>query len=765
MPHVLDFCPMQSIRRLKNKNGGDNLNQLDYKGWSIHATKEMQTHKKYYESIFSQGNGYMGIRGTLPEDASNQSFERCTYIAGVFEYIKEQITDMVNVPDFMATKLMVGDEIFDPLSKAVEISEQSLHLDDGTLRRSYLWKTDSYGRVSIKSERFLSIENVHTAAIRYQIKLLDQEAPVLFSTGIYTGASNQPIADDQLKQNDEVLKLTACMERIQKEGCCLRFKTTGKAAIEIAEGFLVVTNQSEPVVKEEVHHPEQYYGYSGYQVAKRGEELIFDKLISVFTSRECEPHQLMEQTMAQIKQNKELGYPMLYQKNKMAWEEKWRDADVILEGDLRLQTAIRYNLFQLIQTNAQNDSTVNIGARGITHGRYKGCYFWDTDIFMLPFFVHTNPLAAKNLLLYRYQSLPDARENAKELNLSGARFPWMCSIDGREQCESWDIGKSEIHVTADVVYAMDYYVRMTQDMEFYQNCAIETYIEAARYHVSRLTYESKTDQYNLLFVKGPDEYCGITSNNTYTNWLIRYNFLLALQGISYLKEHNQDQYDRLWKKLNLSEQEVEKWDEIKDKIVLPYDSEKQLYLQDDTFFKLEPLDIAAHKKDGVPLYHSICFDRLQRYQVLKQADLVLLVTLLPKAFTDEQKRAIWNFYEPKTLHDSSLSCGVHANLAANLSMEREAVEYFKKSIMLDLEDTMENTGREGLHVAAFGASYQALIMGFAGVIAGEEGLEVHPHLPKEWTRLAFTVAYQKKRYEITITAEKTEIKSSNFIDK
>ncbi len=731
------------------------MNKLDYDGWSIRSTCSMRENKKYYESVFSQGNGYMGIRGTLPEDIENQSYERCTYIAGVFDYIKDEITDMVNVPDFMDTKIIVGKEVFDPLHESVEKIEQSLCFKDGTLERSYWWNTKNYGMIVIKSKRFLSIADVHTAAIHYEIKALEKSCDVLFQTGINANITNQCIEDDQLKQNNNVLKMTIPMEYLIEDVALLKVMTSGKAKIEIIEAFLVHTDESNLFatnVKED-----GYVGKKYEFIANQGKDYSFDKLISVFTSRECKEDERNKTIKQHILKNKSLGYDRLYSLNKQVWEKKWETSDIEIEGDLKIQTAIRYNIFQLIQTNAENDSSVNIGARGIMHGRYKGCYFWDTDIFMLPFYVHTNKEAARNLVMYRYLKLPDAKENAKELNLKGARYPWMCSIDGREQCESWDIGKSEIHITADVAYAIDYYVRMTDDLKFYENNAVEMYVETARYFESRLTYDAVEDKYNLMFVKGPDEYCGITSNNTYTNWLIRYNMKLAREGLTYLKEKCQEKYEVLKIKLAIQKEELEKWDSIMDKISLPYDESKHLYIQDDTFMKLEPLDIMEYKTNESPLYHSICFDRLQRYRVLKQADLVLLVTLFPEAFSLEEKTEIWNYYEPLTLHDSTLSYGVHANLAANLSDDQKALEYFEKSVLLDLEDVMKNTGKEGLHFGAFGASWQALIMGFAGVRIKEDELTLDPHLPKHWKKLRFSLHYKEEKYFIEITDNTSSI--------
>ena len=223
------------------------MNKLDYGGWRIRSTCSMRENKKYYESVFSQGNGYMGIRGTLPEDMENQSYERCTYIAGVFDYIKDEITDMVNTPDFMDSKIVIGKEVFNPLDESVEKMEQSLCFKDGTLERSYWWNTKNYGAIVIKSKRFLSIEDVHTAAIRYEIKALEKSCDVLFQTGINANITNQCIEDDQLKQNNNVLKMTIPMEYLLDEAVSLKVITSGKAKIQIMESVMVDTEERDLV--------------------------------------------------------------------------------------------------------------------------------------------------------------------------------------------------------------------------------------------------------------------------------------------------------------------------------------------------------------------------------------------------------------------------------------------------------------------------------------------------------------------------------------
>ncbi|MBE0600524.1 MAG: glycoside hydrolase family 65 protein, partial [Firmicutes bacterium] len=305
----------------------------------------------------------------------------------------------------------------------------------------------------------------------------------------------------------------------------------------------------------------------------------------------------------------------------------WDDCDIEIESDdEEMQGALRYNIFMMLCNNAAEDRTVSIGARGLTHGRYKGNLFWDTEIFMLPFYLWTRPQAAKNLLLYRTDRLNVARTLAKKQNLDGARFPWMCSDSGLEQCETWDTGLCEVHITADIAYAAQRYVEATEDEDFLHGPATELFTDTARYWLSRLTYEPAKDKFSSFFVKGPDEYCGTTTNNTFTNYMAQNNIRLALQYGT------------------LNEEDRKRAIFTVERIELLYDAERDLYLQDELLDRLEALPF--QKNGDAPSYTQFSYDRMQRYRVLKQADLVLLMNLFPEAFTHALKRNVFDYYEP-----------------------------------------------------------------------------------------------------------------------
>ena len=333
--------------------------------------------------------------------------------------------------------------------------------------------------------------------------------------------------------------------------------------------------------------------------------------------------------------------------------------------------------------------------------------------------------------------LPQAKQLAQKQNLDGARFPWMCAFDGTEQCESWDIGLCEVHITADVAYALQRMLTITgqtptEDMR-------RLFLETARYWKSRFTWEESKGQYSAFFVKGPDEYCGAAVNNTYTNYLARHNVELALQYASDL----------------MDDQEKEALRFFADHIAILYDPEKHLYKQDELFERLEPLP--GNRDAGEPLYRTICFDRMQRYKALKQADLVQLIVMFPERFTDQEKLAIWQTYEPLTVHDSSLSFGMHALLAFQLDLQEEAWNYFVRALFFDLRDELRNTGREGVHMAALGAAWQALVFGALGVWTDEKELRTAPHLPDSIRSVSLPLWFRGERYRLNASHDKISL--------
>ena len=724
--------------------------QLKVLPWSLEITGMDVGQYPFYESILSQGNGYLGVRGFDPAGARENSFDRSVFLAGFFEYIKPGITDMVNAPDLFSLRFGMPCQ---------EISASAtLDLRTGLLTRKAVWQMESGERFSLLSRRIVSMHNKHASALEVEIKPLNGDLRIILETGLDGDVTNLPISDDQLTEDTQCKRLlTPVICQANQVGGTLVMESTPSKR-RVYQAYRVMTNL--PMATTGIV-ADSYTAVRIEGIIPQGDALVVTKTIATYCYRDQIQDHLAEAIqLADLLAG--LGFTGVLKESTQAWGELWESCDIELDGDPELQGAVRYNIFQLLQNNAGTDPYVSIGARGLMHGRYKGNYFWDTEIFMLPFFLYTRPEAAKNLLLYRYHMLPSAREGAKSLGLKGARYPWMSSNTGYEQCETWDTGCCEVHITADVAHAVQEYVRITDDQDFLVHYGTEMLVETARYWVSRLTYNEEADCYNLLFVKGPDEYCGVTTNNTYTNYLVRENLLSAVRAVKFVRQRAED-WAVLQARLKVTAQELEEFEEVADKIIILYDQERGLLLQDELFERMEPLDISAHKLGATALYRTIPYDRLQRYKVIKQADLVLLMTLYPDRFSTKIKQNIWSYYEPLTLHDSSLSFGTHAQLAADLGYEDVAWDYFQKSVFLDLYNIMENTHHEGIHMAALGASWQALVLGMAGLRQGKDGRpQVNPKLPRSIRGLRFSVVMGGSEYDITINQSETKIESLRF---
>lgn len=708
--------------------------KLKIEAWRIEAYDSSLETKEFRESIFSQANGYMGMRGYAPEDPKVDTFSRTTFISGFYEYIRPGITDLVNQPDISSTSLWLNG--YDVASLQKKEFRQTLNMRDGTLCWNYTVEDKEGRQTHVTITRFLSMARRHVAVFRFEITPINHDGTYDINTGVDAEVENLPISDNQLTENKETVQIWSKPE-IHESGL---YMETSYSKRGTAAEYRVVGSSS---------------GGSN-----KGKTNVIDKIAVLYSYRDGNGLKALADHEAN--NAADVGFDALLTENRNTWDLIWKTADIELDAKEELQGALRYNIFQLIQTAPHKDPRASIGARGLSHGRYKGCVFWDTEIFMLPFYLHTDPETAKNLLLFRYNTLQDAIESAKRFSLSGARFPWMSSDTGFEQCETWDTGCCEIHITADIAYAFGRYIEVTGDEDFFLRYASEVFIETARYWTSRFTYNAESDKYNLLFVKGPDEYCGVTNNNLFTVRMAAHNLQLAINAVERMEKEYPVEWLALKEKVKYDTAEKHLWNEIIQKVVIRYDENKQLFLQDDTFELLEPINPADYKNDDRPMYHKISYDRLQRYKVLKQADVLMLMALLPDEFSTEQKRAAWNYYEPLTLHDSTLSFGVHALIAAQLALFNKSEEYFNKSCYLDLKNVMMNTAKEGLHTATQGITWQTMVFGFAGLWIDKNGIKCDPILPEWLHGMRFTVFYKGSPYRITIEEGKEAMIEAYF---
>lgn len=655
----------------------------------LHLTPWVISHRgpgwvdEFCESVFFLGNGRIGIRGYLSSEPAHRPIQKGIYLAGIFGEIKPGITDFVNLP----TPVWENIQIDGSAAELASDVERVLNLQEATLTLRYALRSGEK-LLQVEYQRFLPKE--HPALILQRLKLTpgaDMELTV--SSGILTESCNSPIPDDQTKANTETIQLSypirisASSERIS---CVFTVRGSGLTVSQAVSFYSPGFTCSRSGGAENTYQAP----------AASGQVLILDKIASVRTSRDVDPR------IADIPED--WTYDALLSAHRAAWAATWKKCDLDISPlGPELQAGLRFSIFHLLGSCSTKDPTVSIGARGLSHARYKGCYFWDTDMFMLPFFLDNDPEAARNLCDYRVRCLPAAKEHSRKMNTSGARYPWMAALDGSEQCETWDIGCSEVHITADVAYALDTYCRKSGDEAFYLDKAAEVFIETARFWVSRYTYRPGTGEADLLFCKGPDEYCGITHNNLFTNVMVQHNLQLAIQAAADLQEKRPHLYARL----AITQEELDRMAALRAAIKWPRDPVTGRLAQDETLHLLEPVDPASIKPDDGASYHHICFDRLQRYKVIKQADVLLLMTRMPHLFTPEEKRAAWDDFEPICLHDSTLSFASHALFALQNGLEEQGLAYLRKALLLDLRDIMGNTANEGLHLACMGEAWQA----------------------------------------------------------
>ncbi len=639
----------------------------------------------FSESIFFIGNGRMGARGYLSHEPIGRPIQRGLFIGGVFGEIKPGITDFVNLP----TPIFDNVNIDGYTACLAGPVKKTLDLSTGTFNAEYILEANGK-KLLVNYQRFFSPIN---PALLCQRCLYQAQHPMSLSvnSGILLDCVNSPVPDDQTKDNSEQISLAKLTESTKTvNGFKCDFIITG-TNISLSQAITFQANGWEETDFIQNEHSMT----QGFTAMMNADEVKYlDKITYILTSRDVDARI--------IPYSSQCSYTDALSKSENWWKQKWNtcDSNYFPDGSAE-RNALRYSMFQLICSANAGDDTVSIGARGLTHTRYKGCYFWDTDIFMLPFFLETDLKTAKNLCRYRIKTLDAAKKHSKKMNTLGARYPWMTAFDGTEQCETWDIGCSELHITADVAYALEQYYLHTKDESFYLEAA-PVWVETARFWASRYTWNKDKSKADLLFVKGPDEYCGVVNNNLYTNVMVQHNLKLAIDAAATLQSKRPDIYSEL----NIMTCEIDNLQKLHDCISWPHDPETGHLTTDDNFHLLEPVDISLLKSNDGASYHQVCFDRLQRYKVVKQADVLLLMTRLPELFSDEEKLQAWKDFEPICLHDSTLSFASHALFAAMNGLEYH--EYLNKALFLDIFDRMGNTGKEGLHLANMGELWLAV---------------------------------------------------------
>ena len=734
------------------------MQQLEYKGTVIKECFFDRKNIKKFEAIFTQGNGYLGIRNALEEHYVGEI--RDTFITGTFNKAsKEEVTELPNIADASAVKIIVDGEEFSLTEGKICFYERSLNLTTGESVRSIKWESPKGIKLDIVFRRFVSLDNEHIFVQKVGL-LCDKNANIIIESGI-----------DGSVTNSGAMHFEDIQRRVYEGRYMEYIAKTTQSNVKIIQGAVCSLNKEASAIP--VMGRRTLANRYSIKI-KANEKLEFEKKSIFFSERDREyAHlkgknrfdEIKRESAKLIRELEEQSYNELFKRSESKWQDYFEKSKIdIGTDDIYVKTSINFALYHLRIMVKTDDNRVGIGAKALSGEGYKGHSFWDTELFILPYFTYTHPEIARTLLEYRYHNLYGARLKAKEHGYEGAMYPWECAwVDDGEVTPLYmgaDIVTGEItkvwtgliehHITADIVYAIDHYCKVTNDIDYMGKYGYEIIFEAALFWASRLEYIADKDRYEIRDVIGPDEYKEHVDNNAYTNYMAAYTMRLATKKFEDLKNNNKTLFDALDSKLDLkyTKECIEK---RLPKLYLPLPNEDDIIPQSDTFLGLKKLDISKYKNSDevLGIYNDYNTKQLNEYMVSKQSDTVMLLYLFRDLFDHETRKKNFVFYEDKTLHDSSLSKSTHAILANEFDFEEMSYKLFKGAISVDLGANMKSSD-EGIHSASIGGIWAAFVFGFGGTNIADKGLNINPCLPVNWDFLEFPLVYQGTRLRVRV---------------
>ncbi|MBD2497350.1 beta-phosphoglucomutase [Nostoc sp. FACHB-280] len=711
-----------------------------YTDWTLTETQfdPEQLHSR--ETIFTIGNGYLGTRGCFEREYPGAL--PATFIHGVYDDVPVVYTELANCPDWLPLVVMIDGERFRFDQGEIIQYERRLDVRHGILSRSVRWRSPSGKTIDIHFERFASLADQHILAQRCQLTPLDFDGLIEVQGSINGYPENQGFNHwvdlDQGKT---------------EQGIWLHSRTRSS---RITIGMAAKMSVSGTEASIQVNIAPGYPSLTATFMAKSQQTVTVEKFVTVFTSREVEtPVTAAQQKLAEI-----ADYESLVKTHKQAWDAVWQQSDILLEGDNTAAFAIRYNLFQLLIAAPRYDDKVSIPAKTLSGFGYRGHIFWDTEIFILPFFTFTQPAIARNLLTYRYHTLPGARRKALHSGYKGAMYSWESADTGDEVTPRWSLPNDfygediriwcrdrEIHISADITYAVWYYWLATGDDEWLRDYGAEIVLDTAIFWGSRVEYNLEQQRYEIRGVIGADEYHELVHNNTFTNRMVQWHLEKALLIDDWLQQNFPERVTELAEKLQITAEVRSHWQDIIDKIWIFYDPETGLIEQFEGFFQLQDINLDDYEPRQRSIQAILGIEEGNKRQVLKQPDVLMLLYLMRESaefpYNSKSLQANWDYYAPRTdiTYGSSLGPAIHAIIASDVGESTRAYKRFMQAAMVDLEDSRGNTN-DGIHGASAGGVWQAVVFGFGGIQLTENGPVANPHLPSHWTRLKFKLHWR-----------------------
>lgn len=738
--------------------------------WQIIEREFMPSLLSQGETIFSLSNGYLGMRGGF--DEGGPIGQHGTFINGFYESwpivypetaygLATTGQTILNVTDTTIIKLYVDDEVFWLPHARLLHFERRLDMRAGTLDRDIVWETPAGKHVSLKSRRLVSFTHRHIAAISYQITILNADAPITISSEMITnGPSPRTNGNDPRQGKVFDRHVLHTQQSVVKEHRMVLCHTTKESQMVLACGVDHRMEGAQAISWKT--HASGDVGRSVVTVdGRHGKPVTLYKYIAYQASCTAQPDEMCLRTERTLDRAVQMEFTSLAEQQRDFLDSFWASSDLEIvrhpvSGDcssIAVQQAVRFNLFHVIQASARAEEN-GIPAKGLTGQAYEGHYFWDTEIYVLPFLLYTAPQIAKNVLRFRYGLLNMARKRARELNQPGAMFPWR-TINGEEASAFFEAGTAQYHINADIMYALRKYVEITGDVDFLFEEGVEMLVETARLWHSLGHYsKERDDQFCIHGVTGPDEYNVIVDNNAYTNLMARENLRYAADSLERLRLERPDRFARLAHKTTLHRDEVVNWSRAADRMYVPYDHARAITAQDSHFLEQKPWPFDQVPVEKYPLllfFHPLT---IYRYQVLKQADVVLAMVLLPHLFAPDLKRRNFDYYDALTTNDSSLSPCIQSIMAAEIGDLSKAEDYARVATLMDLGDVAGNV-KDGCHIAAMGGVWMVFVYGFAGLRDYGGQLRFDPRMPPNFEKLRFHLIVGDQLLEVYLTPTTT----------
>jgi maltose phosphorylase len=708
------------------------------------------------ESIFSIGNGYMGQRANFEEYYSGDSLQG-TYVAGVYYPDKtrvgwwkngypEYFAKVLNAPKWIGIDVTVNGKIIDLANSKLSSFRRTLNMKEGWLEKSFSLTISRNKTLEFLSRRFLSMSDPDTGVINYSVRSVDFKGTIEFIPYIDADVTNED-ANDGIKFWKEV-------ERESSAGSGIIISRTLKTDFHVATGMCydLLKNKKRVSVKPTIIDREEYVGNSIKITIKPGDELTLIKYACVLSSLNNSRSDLMTDTRKRLKVSFEIGYAKLFLEHRKEWENIWDCSDVVIKGDIAAQQGIRFNIFHLNQTYTGKDERLNIGPKGFTGEKYGGSTYWDTEAFALPFFLKTaDPKVARNLLIYRYKHLGTSIKNAEKLGFkNGAALYPMVTMNGEECHNEWEITFEEIHRNGAIAFAIYNYIRHTDDNDYLSDFGLEVLIGISRFWCQRASWSEHKKRYVILGVTGPNEYENNVNNNWYTNTLAVWTLSYTLASLDNIRKEDPEKYKKILRVTGFdAENEKPQWEQIIRKMYFPYDSSANVFIQQDGFLDKELKPAELIPADERPINQHWSWDRILRSCFIKQADVLQGLYLFENKYDTKTIKRNFDFYEPMTVHESSLSACIHSIIASRIGNINRAYDLYLRTARLDLDDYNHEVG-DGLHITSMAGTWLAIVEGFGGMRIINSKVLVNPLIPEKWSSYSFHARFRGILFEVKV---------------